>query len=217
MYGLDRPLLVQFGDYLWHIVRYGDFGYSFRSAGPPGLRLCLAGALPVTFTIGLLALALATGVGVPIGVLAAARQNRAADRISMVAMLMLYSVPSFVLIPLILAVDIWLEQRNYPSLPVANWGTVQQAILPILVLAAGNIAYIARLTRTTMVGMLREDFIRTARAKGLPRAADRGPARPAPGAAAGGHLPGSGDRRRWSPAPSWWRTSSTCRASASPR
>lgn len=168
LYGLDRPLMVQFGDYIWHIVRYGDFGYSFRFAGRPVMSI-LAPALPVTFTIGLLALLLATGVGVPIGVLAAARQNKAADRVSMISMLILYSVPSFVLIPLILAVDIWLEQNNYPSLPVANWGTVQQAILPIAVLAAGSIAYIARLTRTTMVGLLREDFIRTAQAKGLSR------------------------------------------------
>jgi len=84
-------------------------------------------------------------------------------------MLVLYSVPSFVLIPIILAVDIWLHDRHYPSLPVANWGTVQQAILPILVLAAASVAYIARLTRTTMVGVLHEDYIRTARSKGLPR------------------------------------------------
>ena len=167
-YGLDRPLLVQFGDYLWRIVRYGDFGHSFGSAGRPVWDV-LSSALPVTFTVGLLALALATGVGVPIGVLAAARQNRASDRLSMVAMLILYSVPSFVLAPLILGLDIWLQQHNHPSLPVANWGTVQQAVLPVLILAAGNMAYIARLTRTTMVGMLREDFIRTARAKGLSR------------------------------------------------
>jgi ABC-type dipeptide/oligopeptide/nickel transport system permease component len=167
-YGLDRPLLVQFGDYIWHIVRYADFGHSYRFESRPVMAM-LGAALPVTMTIGTLALALATGIGVPIGVLAAARHNKATDRISMATMLVLYSVPSFVLIPILLAVDIWLEQHHYPSLPVANWGTVQQAILPVVVLAAGSTAYIARLTRTTMVGILREDFIRTARAKGLPR------------------------------------------------
>src|SRR5579864_250322 len=57
-YGLDRPLLAQFGDYLWHIVRYGDFGYSFRFEGRPVMDI-LGSALPVTFTIGILALALA--------------------------------------------------------------------------------------------------------------------------------------------------------------
>jgi len=169
LYGLDRPLLAQFVDYVWHIVRYGDFGLSFRYEGRSVMSL-LGSALPVTLTIGLLALALATGVGVLIGVLAAMKQGTGVDRASMILMLTLYSVPSFVLIPLILAVDIWLQQNHYPSLPVANWGTIQQAILPILVLAAGGIAYIARLTRTTMVGVLREDFIRTARSKGLPRA-----------------------------------------------
>lgn len=168
LYGLDRPLLVQFADYIWHIVRYGDFGYSFQSEGRP-VTTVLGSALPITFTIGVSALVLATLIGVPVGVFAAGHHNGAADRASMIAMLVLYSVPSFVLIPLILGVDIWLQQHRYPSLPVANWGTPQQAILPILVLAAGSVAYIARLTRTTMVGVLREDFIRTARAKGLAR------------------------------------------------
>src|SRR5579871_4991045 len=115
-YGLDRPVLVQFGDYMWHIVRYGDFGSSYRFEGRPVIAM-LGTALPVTLTIGVLALALATGIGVPIGVLAAARQNRATDRVSMTSMLVLYSVPSFVLIPLLLAVDIWLEQNHYPALP----------------------------------------------------------------------------------------------------
>lgn len=167
-YGLDQPLLTQFKDYIWNIVRYGNFGYSFRYGGRPVGDLLLAG-LPVTLTIGLLALALATGMGVPLGVLAAARRDSAFDRASIVLVLVLYSVPSFVLIPILLAGDIWLQQHNYPSLPVANWGSVQQAILPIVVLAAGSMAYIARLTRTTMAETLREDYIRTATSKGLPR------------------------------------------------
>lgn len=167
-YGLDKPPLVQFGAYLWQIVRYGNFGYSFQYQNRTVIEI-LGSALPVTMTIGLLALLLATGLGVPIGVLAASRQNKALDRVSMVTTLVLYSIPSFVLAPILLAGDIWLEEHHYPSLPVANWGTIQQAILPILILAAGSTAYIARLTRTTMVGMLREDFIRTAYAKGLPR------------------------------------------------
>ncbi len=167
-YGLDRPVLVQYVDYVWNIVRHFNFGYSYQYSQRP-VAVILGSALPVTFTIGLLALILATVVGVPVGVYAAARHNRAGDRVSMALMLILYSVPSFVLIPLLVGIDIWLEERGWPSLPVANWGTVQQAILPIAVLSAGSIAYIARLTRTTMVGMLREDFIRTARAKGLTR------------------------------------------------
>jgi ABC-type dipeptide/oligopeptide/nickel transport system permease component len=167
-YGLDRPLLVQFKDYIWHIVRYGDFGHSFRYGGRPVTEILLNG-LPVTLTVGLLALALATALGVPVGVLAATWQNTVFDGMSITMMLILYSVPSFVLIPILLTVDIWLQQHHYPSLPVANWGTVQQAILPIAVLAAGSMAYIARLTRATMTEVLREDFIRTARAKGLSR------------------------------------------------
>lgn len=168
VYGLDRPLLAQFVDYVWQAVRYGDLGRSYQYDGRSVTGL-IVGALPVTLTIGVLALALATGVGVPVGVWAAARRNRAFDRISMTLMLTLYSIPSFVLIPIVLAADIWLRERSYPSLPVANWGTIQQAILPILVLAAGSAAYIARLTRTAMIGILHEDYIRTAKAKGVPR------------------------------------------------
>lgn len=168
LYGLDQPLLVQYVEYVWHIIRYFDFGYSYQYAGRP-VAVILGSAMPVTFTIGLTALALATLIGVPVGVFAATQHNRTGDRVSMAAMLILYSIPSFVLIPILVGLDIWLDQHHYPSLPVANWGTVQQAILPIAVLSAGTIAYVARLTRTTMVGMLREDFIRTARAKGLTR------------------------------------------------
>ncbi|HVC80592.1 MAG TPA: ABC transporter permease [Chloroflexota bacterium] len=167
-YGLDQPLLQQYVQYVWYIIRYWNFGYSYQYGGRP-VATILGTALPVTFTIGLSALALAVVIGVPVGVYAATKRNQTGDRLSMAAMLVLYSVPSFVLIPLVVGVDIWLSQHRYPSLPVANWGTVQQAVLPILVLSAGTIAYIARLTRTTMVGMLREDFIRTARAKGLTR------------------------------------------------
>jgi ABC-type dipeptide/oligopeptide/nickel transport system permease component len=167
-YHLDQPVLAQYRDYLWRMLRYGDFGNSFQYNSRP-VTSVLGGALPITFTIGVSALVLATLVGVPVGVFAAAHQNQAADRLSMAATLALYSVPSFVLIPLLLAVDIWLQQRGYPSLPVANWGTVQQAVLPVSVLAAGNAAYLARLTRTTMIGTLHEDYIRSARAKGLSR------------------------------------------------
>ncbi len=167
-YHLDQPVVVQYCDYVWHIVRYGDFGNSYQYGSRP-VAAILGDALPVTFTIGILALLLATAAGVPAGVFAAAHHNRLGDRLSMTAMLILYSVPSFVLIPLLLAVDIWLQQHGYPSLPVANWGTVQQAVLPITVLAAGNAAYMARLTRTTMIGTLREEFIRAARAKGISR------------------------------------------------
>jgi ABC-type dipeptide/oligopeptide/nickel transport system permease component len=167
-YGLDQPLLQQYVQYVWNIARYWNFGYSYQYGGRPVASI-LGTALPVTFTIGLSALALAVAIGVPVGVYAATKRNQIGDRLSMTAMLVLYSVPSFVLIPLLVGVDIWLSQHRYPSLPVANWGTVQQAVLPVLVLSAGTIAYIARLTRTTMVGMLREDFIRTARAKGLTR------------------------------------------------
>jgi ABC-type dipeptide/oligopeptide/nickel transport system permease component len=165
-YGLDQPAPVQFLNYLIGVL-HGDFGYSYHFAGTPVTDL-LGRYVPVTLELGIPALILSTLVGVPLGVAAAVKRNTAVDRLSMGAALILYSVPTFVIIPILLAVDLWLYDNRYPSLPVEGWGSLSQAIMPVLVLAAPNVAYIARLTRTSILAVLHEDFIRTARAKGLP-------------------------------------------------
>lgn len=165
-YGLDRPLYVQFLDYLGGLL-HGDLGYSYHLAETPVTAL-LGRYVPVSLELGLPALALSLLLGVPLGVLAGVRRNTAADAVSMGAALVLYSIPTFVLIPLLLAADDWLYAQGYPSLPVEGWGTLSEAILPVAVLAAPTLAYIARLTRTSILAVLYEDYIRTARAKGLP-------------------------------------------------
>ena len=124
--------------------------------------------MPVSLQLGLLALVFSLGIGVLAGVLAALWQNTWRDTGIMAVMLALYSVPSFVIIPLAWAIDLALYKAGLPSLPVAGWGKPEQVILPVLVLAAANVGFIARLMRNSMLQVMREDFIRTARAKGLP-------------------------------------------------
>jgi peptide/nickel transport system permease protein/oligopeptide transport system permease protein len=165
-YGLDQPPAIQFLSYLAGVL-HGDFGYSYHFTDTPVTTL-LWRYIPVSLELGLPALGLSVVLGVPLGILAAVKRNSPADTLSMGAALILYSVPTFVMIPVLLAVDNWLYMQGYPSLPVEGWGTLSQAVMPVLVLAAPNVAYIARLTRTSILAVLYEDYIRTARAKGLP-------------------------------------------------
>lgn len=166
-YGLDQPLPVQFLNYLDGAL-HGNLGYSYHFTDTPVTTL-LARYTPVTLELGIPALFISTFLGIPLGVLAAVRRNTLVDSASMGAALILYSVPTFVTIPILLAINDWAYNNNYPSLPVEGWGTFSQAVLPVLVLAAPNVAYIARLSRTSILAVLQEDYIRTARAKGLPR------------------------------------------------
>lgn len=125
--------------------------------------------MPVSLELGGLALTLSVLVGLPAGVLAALWQNTWRDTIIMGLMLALYSIPSFVIIPVLWVADLALYKTGLPSLPVAGWGRPEQLILPVLVLAAANAGFIARLMRNSMLEVMRQDFIRTARAKGLPQ------------------------------------------------
>ncbi len=165
VYGLDLPWYEQYTNYLIGLL-HGNFGLSFRFEDRTVLDL-LGSGVSVSFTLGLAALSLSLLLGVPIGIFAALRQNSPLDRGSMGLMLALYSIPSFVLIPIFQWINYQLYAHGLPSLPVAGWGTPQHWILPVIVLAAANIGYIARLTRSTMLEVLRQDFIRTAYAKGL--------------------------------------------------
>src|SRR5262249_55340030 len=94
-------------------------------------------------------------------------EGRIADRGVIAFALALYSVPSFVLIPLIWSVNLAIYRAGYPNLPQAGWGTPEHLVLPVLVLAAANVGYITQLTRSSMLEVLRDDYVRTARAKGL--------------------------------------------------
>jgi ABC-type dipeptide/oligopeptide/nickel transport system permease component len=121
-------------------------------------------SLPASALLGLAALGVAMLIGIPLGILAALKQNTAADYLGMFIAIAGVSVPAMTLGPLL----IWGFALQLKILPVAMWGTWQQIILPAFTLGFGSAAILARLTRASMLQVLREDYIRTARAKGLP-------------------------------------------------
>jgi len=166
VYGFDQPWYQQYFTYVGHLLR-GNLGYSFKYPERPVWDL-IAGGVPVSLQIGLAALVLSVAVGVPVGVFAALQQHTWRDTALMSLMLALYSLPSFVLIPLLWVADLALYHAKLPSLPVAGWGRPEDLVLPVVVLAAANVGYIARLMRGSVLEMLRQDFVRTARAKGVP-------------------------------------------------
>ena len=161
-YGLDKPWYVQYGKMLSNTL-HGDFGSSLKYQGQP-VNSILKDAVPVSATIGLLAYLLALGVGIVSGTLAALRQNSRLDYTSMAFAMLGISLPNFVLGPLLVLV---LSLTLY-WLPPALWGDAKHLILPVLTLSGLYMAYIARLTRSGMLEVLRSNYVRTARAKGLP-------------------------------------------------
>jgi len=162
-YRLDEPVPMQFLHYLGDLA-HGDFGPSFRYPGRSVTELIVAG-FPATAELALYALLIAILLGTTAGVVAALRPNTALDHIPMSAALFGICLPSFLLGPLLVLVfGIWLEW-----VPVSGWGNIPgDKILPSFTLAAGLTAYIARLSRGGMLEVLSQDYIRTARAKGLP-------------------------------------------------
>lgn len=164
-YGLDLPWHEQYLDYLTGLIR-GDLGLSFRFQGRPVTDILGAG-ISVSIALGLVALIVSLAIGIPVGLWAAVRHNSVSDRLSMALMLVLYSVPSFVLIAVLRWVNYQFYQRGLPSLPVAGWGKPEHWVMPVIVLSAASMGYIARLTRVSILEVQRQDYIRTARAKGL--------------------------------------------------
>ena len=161
-YNLDQPLSVQYFDYLSGVL-VGDFGPSFRYPGRSVTELIFIG-LPITFELALYSIIFALCVGVFAGVLGALRPNTALDYIPMSTAMIGICVPSIILGPtLILVFGIWLE-----LVPVSGWSYMPgDKILPTITLGTAYAAYCARLTRGGMLEILNQDFIRTARAKGL--------------------------------------------------
>lgn len=166
-YGLDQQILVQYGNYLQGLL-HGDLGPSFRMKDFSVAELIAAG-LPVTLTIGSAALALAVLLGVPLGLLAARRHNRWIDHAVMGLALVGIAVPNFVVAPVLALVF----GVHLGWLPVAGWetGSLAHMVLPAITLALPFVAYVARLTRGSLLEVLQAPYIRTARAKGLSSAA----------------------------------------------
>ena len=164
IYQLDKPLWQQYGLYLESLLR-GDLGPSFYFRDFSVNELFARG-LPISIQLGGAALLLALLVGGLLGVIAALRQNRGTDVAVMATATFGITVPNFVVAPLLtLLFAIWLGW-----LPAGGWGdgALANKILPVLTLALPQIAIIARLTRGSMIEMLRANHIRTARANGLP-------------------------------------------------
>ncbi len=158
--GLDRPVFIQYLDYMGNAVR-GDFGRSLFSHQPVTQQILQQ--LPATLQLTATSMLFAIIVGVLIGVFAAVRQNSAIDRLSMFLSLVGVSMPGFWLgIMLILLFSLKLEW-----LPASGTGSVQQLVLPALALSFSSIAVMARLVRGSMLEILRQDYVVTARAKGL--------------------------------------------------
>ena len=161
-YNLDQPLINQYFDYLSGVL-VGDFGPSFRYPGRSVTELISIG-LPVTFELALYSILFALAVGLIAGILGALKPNTALDYIPMSTAMIGICIPSIILGPsLILIFGLWLEW-----VPVSGWGYMPgDKILPTLTLGTAYAAYCARLTRGGMLEILNQDFIRTARAKGL--------------------------------------------------
>ena len=162
-YGLNKPWYVQYGRVLWNIARF-DFGTSLRYEGQ-SVNQILWRALPVSATLGLTAYLLALLIGLTTGTLAALRQNTWIDYASMSLAMVGISIPNFVLGPLLVLIFgltlFWLPPALWNGFPSKS------LVLPAVTLSAIYIAYIARLTRSGMLEVMRSDYIRTARAKGL--------------------------------------------------
>lgn len=160
-YGLDEPWYKQYGIMMANVVR-GDFGDSLKYPGQ-SVNEIIWRHLPYSATIGLLAYFLALLIGMLAGTYAALKQNTALDFGPMALAMLGLSIPNFVIAPILVIIfAFWLY-----VFPPARWGGVSSLVLPVVTLAAIYAAYIARLTRAGMLEVLRSDFVRTARAKGL--------------------------------------------------
>jgi peptide/nickel transport system permease protein len=171
--GLDRPVLDQYGHYMWRLL-HGNLGYSFYNS--TSVRTLIWRRVPVTFSLALGAALLWLLIGVSAGVLASTRPRSLADRVVTVAALFFYSMPSFLLGVIVfylfffrlhLAGIGWFPGNGYVAFTHSPWRWAQHLILPWFTLALVTAATYARLTRGSMLDVLNEDYIRTARAKGV--------------------------------------------------
>ena len=169
-YGLDRPLPVQYLNYVGGVL-HGDFGPSLKYKNKTVMRIIQEG-FPKSLLIGSLAMALAAAVGCTLGVVAALRQNRPADYMAMAVAVLGVCIPTFVTASML----VLLLASKLGILPTAGWPAATQPwasawhylVMPVIVLSLPQIAIISRLIRAGMIEVLRSNYVRTARAKGLP-------------------------------------------------
>lgn len=162
--GLDRPWYIQYGDFVWRALQ-GDLGRSFRGDRP--VLLAIQERFPTTLTLTLTSLGVAALMGIPAGVVAAVRRNTWWDHAIMVVALIGVSLPSFWFGIMLMH----LFALHWKWLPPSGTGTWQHMILPTVTVVLSSVAFITRMTRSAMLDQLREDYVRTARSKGLEEAA----------------------------------------------
>lgn len=159
--GLNDPFLVQYGRYVFNVVTKLDFGRSYISRRPVFNEII--GLFPNTVKLAALAITVAICIGIPAGVIAATHQNKWIDNVMMFFSLLGVSMPIFwqgILLILVFSLSLqWL--------PSSGFNTWQQMILPSITLGSGSAAIIARMTRSSMLEVYRQDYVRTARSKGL--------------------------------------------------
>ena len=161
-YKLNDPLWKQYIDYLVNLA-HSDLGPSFKYPGRT-VNQIISESFPVSLTLGMASICLAIIVGIPAGIISALRQNKWQDYLTMFLATLGISVPGFV----IATVLIYVFAVKLQLLPAAMWGGIEYTILPAIALAGMPMAFIARLTRSSMLEVLGQDYIKTARAKGLP-------------------------------------------------
>jgi peptide/nickel transport system permease protein len=166
--GLDRPFLIRFGEWVWQIL-HGDLGTSIFTNLP--VSAMIAQRIEPTLSLMLVTLVFAVFVAVPIGVVAAWKADTLIDRVIMVIAVLGFSVPVFVVayvLAYVFALELdWLPVQGYTPLREGLWPWLENLILPAVALGFVYIAFIARVTRATMLDVLQQDYIRTARAKGM--------------------------------------------------
>ena len=160
LYNIDKPIPEQFALYLWNAVRL-DFGSSL--VRDRAVVEIIGQGLPNTAQLGIQALLLSLAISLPLGVVSALKQNSAVDYASLFFATVGYTIPSFV----IGIVLIFIFAVNLRLLPIVGWGDLRHMILPTVILALGPAAVLTRITRASMLEAIRQDYVRTARSKGL--------------------------------------------------
>ncbi len=163
-YGLDQPVIVQYGKYMWNLLR-GDMGRSYLTRRD--VFTTIAGAFPNTAKLAFWSILVAMAIALPIGIISATRQYSMVDNVGMVAALLGVATPNFWL-GLMLIILFSLKLGWLPSGGMNGW---QSYIMPAITLGTGDAALITRMTRSSMLEVVRQDYIRTARAKGVPEKA----------------------------------------------
>lgn len=167
-YDLDKPLPIQFGKYVWNIL-HGDFGNSLQDQRP--VIQTIMESFPVSAELGIRSLIFATILGLLLGIVAAVKRGTAWDTGTMFLALVGVSVPSFILGALLqysLGLKLY-QATGHQIFAVMGWGAANSKFLPAFALAFGSMATISRLMRTSMLDVLNQDYIKTAKAKGLSR------------------------------------------------